>query len=66
MNRNYDAITFILRRPGIANFADFIKFAIMLNKATFKDSIKVKGIRKDVFENNILSAFPDIAKIANI
>ena len=65
MNRNYDAITFILRRPGIANFADFIKFAIMLNKATFKDSIKVKGIRKDVFEN-ILSAFPDIAKIANI
>ena len=28
--------TFILRRPGVANFADIIKIAIMLAKTNFK------------------------------
>ena len=34
--------TFILRKPGLANFADIIKTAIMLIKTTIENSIKVK------------------------
>ena len=43
MGRNYDVMifiskTFILRRPRVADFADIIKIAITLIKATLKDS----------------------------
>ena len=38
MNRNYDVITFILRRPGVAIFV----------KTSIKDSRKVKRIRNYV------------------
>ena len=34
--------TFILRKPGLVNFADIIKTAIMLIKTTIENSIKVK------------------------
>ena len=37
MDIYYDAIT-ILRKFGVANFADIMKIAIMLIKTTFKDS----------------------------
>ena len=54
MEKIYDIITFqntfILSRPGVANFGDIIKIAIMLIKATFMDSIKVKRIRKNVLK----------------
>ena len=33
--------TFILRRPRVANFVDYIEIAIMFVKRTFKDSKKV-------------------------
>ena len=42
MDKNYDVktffqVTFILRRPRVANFADIIKTAIIFNRKTFKD-----------------------------
>ena len=37
--------TFILRRPGVANFAEIIKTETMFIKTIFKDSKKVKPIR---------------------
>ena len=50
MDRNYDVISFISKyfysSLGVANFADIMKIAMMLIKAAFKDSIKVKIIRK--------------------
>ena len=50
MDRNYDVITFtskyfILSRPVVANFADFIEIVIILIKTIFKYSIKIKRIR---------------------
>ena len=53
MHRNYDAITFIsrylyLRRSRVANFADFIKIITIFTKTVFKDSKKVKRMRKYV------------------
>ena len=39
-------ITLIPRRPGVTNSADIIKIEIMFIKATFKDSIKFKRIKK--------------------
>ena len=39
-------ITLIPRRPGVTNSADIIKIEIMFIKATFKNSIKFKGIKK--------------------
>ena len=36
--------TFILRRPKVANFADIIKIATTLIKATLKDSNKVNPL----------------------
>ena len=36
---------FILRRPGVANFADITKTVTMFIRKTFKDSKKVKRIR---------------------
>ena len=55
MDRNYDVITFIsntfiLRKPGVASFADIIKIATMVIKITFKDSKKVKRIRNFVLK----------------
>ena len=50
MDRNYDIIIFILRRPTVANFADIINIAAMFIKTTFKDSKKVKRIRNYVLK----------------
>ena len=36
--------TFILRRPGVENFADIIKIATMLIRATFNDSINAEEL----------------------
>ena len=48
MDRSYDVIafqnTFILRRFGVANFADIIKIVTMFVKTIFKDPRKVKKI----------------------
>ena len=52
--------TFILRKPGLANFADIIKTAIMLIKTTIENSIKVKENQKLFIEMQSLSVFPDI------
>ena len=38
MVRNYDIITFILRRSKVATFADMIKIATIFIKTTFRDS----------------------------
>ena len=53
MDRNYDAMssfqnTFILRRPGVAIFADIIKILTIFIKTIFKDSRKVRRIRNYV------------------
>ena len=37
--------TFILRRPGLAIFADIIQIVTMVKKTIIKDSRKVKIIR---------------------
>ena len=41
MDKNYDVITFqktfVLRRAGVANFADIIKIATMFIKTIFKN-----------------------------
>ena len=55
MNRIYDVTTFfsknfILRRPGVAVFADIIKIVTMFIKTIFKNSRKVKGIKN--YESN--------------
>ena len=42
--------TYILRRARVVSFADFIKFAKMFIKATFKDSERVKIIRNYVLK----------------
>ena len=68
MNKSYDIITFILifflRWPRIANFADISQIATMLIKTTFKYSIKVKRIRKNVLKCN-LPVFLDMRKVAD-
>ena len=53
MGRNYDIIPFfqkifLLRRPGVAIFADIIKILNTLIKTILKDSRKVKRIRNYV------------------
>ena len=48
----------------MANLAD-IKIAIMSIKKTFKDSVKVKRIRKKCTKMRFLSVFPAITKIAS-
>ena len=62
MNRNYDVVTFfqntfILRRPGLAKFADIIKVATMLIKTTYQNSNKVKRIRNYVLKRNLCLYF---------
>ena len=55
----------MLRRPGVVNFADIITLVTMFIKTIFKDSRKVKGIRKRIKTESI-SVFLDIAKFADI
>ena len=38
MDRNYDVMNFILRRPRVVNFADMIKIVTMFIKTTLKVS----------------------------
>ena len=50
MDSNYDVTTFlsknfILRRPGVAIFADIIKVVTMFIKTIFRNSRKVRRIR---------------------
>ena len=44
MERHYDVMTFILRRPRVAKFADIIKIGTMFIKTTFKDSNNLKEL----------------------
>ena len=58
MDKNYGDITFfqktfILRRPGIAIFAEIIKIVTMFIKKIFKDPRKVKRIRNYVSKCNL-------------
>ena len=62
MDRNYDVITLfkntvILRRPGVAIFADIIKIITRFIKKIFKDSRKVKRIRNYVSKCNLYMYF---------
>ena len=62
MNRNYDVITFfqkpfILRRPGVAIFADIIKLVSMFIKTILKNSGKVLKIRNYVSKSNLYLSF---------
>ena len=47
----------MLRRHKVANFANIIKIATMLTKATFKDSSNVKRIRNHVLKCNLYLYF---------
>ena len=53
MDRNYGVMTFILRMPRGATFADIINIAAMFTKTTFKDSKKVKRIGHYVVKWNL-------------
>ena len=62
MDRIYDVATFIsknvvLRRPGVAIFADIIKIVTMFIKTIFKNSRKVKRIRNYVSNCNLYLYF---------
>ena len=62
MDRNYDVITFfqntfILRRPGVAIFADIIKIVTMIIKTILKDSRKVRRITDYVSKWNLYLYF---------
>ena len=61
MDKNYDVvtfqITFILRRPGWAIFADIIKILTMFIKTIIKDSKKVKRIRNYVLKCSLYLYF---------
>ena len=55
MDRNYYVRTFIsntflLRRAGIASSTGIIKIAIMFIEIIFKDSTKIKRIRKKILK----------------
>ena len=52
MDRSYDVITFILRRAGVAIFADIINVVTIFIKVIFKDSRKVKRLRNYVSKCN--------------
>ena len=62
MDTYYDAITFfpntlILRRPGVAIFADIIKIVTMFIKTIIQDSRKVKIIINYVSKFNLCLYF---------
>ena len=52
MDRDYDVITFNLRRLRVGNFADSINIATVFIKKIFKDSSKIKRIRNYVLKCN--------------
>ena len=58
MDRNYDVITFfqkalLLRKPGVAIFADIIEIVTMFIKTILKISGKVRRIRNYVSTWNL-------------
>ena len=60
MDRNYWPLfwnTFILGRPGLADFADVIKIATTFIKTTLKDSKKIQRIRHYLFKCNLYLYF---------
>ena len=62
MDKNYDVISFIsnypiLRRPGVAIFADIIKVVTTFSKSIIKDARKVKKIRSYVSKSNLYLFF---------
>ena len=57
MDINHDVITFILRRPGEAIFADIVKIVTFFIKTIFKDSRKVKRIRNFISKCNLYMYF---------
>ena len=63
MDRNYDVITFffqnifILKRPGVTNFAYIIKIVTMFIKKILKDSGKVSRIRNYLSKWNLYLYF---------
>ena len=62
MGKNYDVTTFfqnifVLRRPGVAIFADIIKIVTMSIKTTLKDSRKVRRIGNYVSKWNLYLYF---------
>ena len=46
-------VTFTLRRPRVANFADIIKIATIFIRTTFKDSNKIKRNRNYALKCNL-------------
>ena len=70
MDMNYDVITLfqntvILRRSGVAIFADINKIITRFTKKISKDLRKVKRIRDYVPKKQSISVFLDITKFAN-
>ena len=57
MDKNYDVITIILRRPGVVIFADIIRIITIFIKKTTKGSRKVKRIRNYVLKSNLYVYF---------
>ena len=57
MDTNYDVITFILRRPRVAVFADIIKIVTIFIKTILNDSRKVRRIRNYISGWNLYSNF---------
>ena len=53
MEKKYEVITFISRRPRVAKIADIIKTATIFIITTFNDSNKVKRIRNYVLKCNL-------------
>ena len=57
MDTNYDVITFILRRPRVAVFADIIKIVTIFIKTILNDSRKVRRIRNYISGWKLYSNF---------
>ena len=62
MDRNYDVITFfqqifILKRPGVAVFADVIKIVTMFIKTILKDSRNFRRNRNYISKTNLYMYF---------
>ena len=55
--QNFFLNIFVLRKPGVAIFADNIKIVTMIIKATLKDSRKVRRIRNYVSKWNLYLHF---------
>ena len=61
MDRNYDVIIFILRKPREAIFAKIVKIVTMFTKT----SLKTQKMLKECIEIQSISVFLDISKFAN-